>query len=165
MKNWLQAHPRMNAVLICLIVVGIVAIDADRVVDGVASANIAWVPGVLTGITIGGFAIALGLGLMKAFDTPVSSWPKGVQTATGIAGAVAGGYVLGVLEVVLTAVPGLGDILPAATTAPGVIQFFKTYLPGSLTSYRDAFVFIVLILLLLVRPGGILGTSDNENTR
>jgi branched-chain amino acid transport system permease protein len=46
-----------------------------------------------------------------------------------------------------------------------VIQFFKTYLPSSLTSYRDAFVFIILILLLLVRPGGILGTSDNDSSR
>ncbi len=82
-----------------------------------------------------------------------------------ISGAVVGGYALGILEVVLTAIPGLGDILPAATTAPGVISFFKTYLPSSLTSYRDAFVFIILILLLLVRPGGILGTSDNDNAR
>ena len=78
-----------------------------------------------------------------------------------ISGAVVGGFALGLIEVVLTAVPGLGDILPAATTAPSVIQFFKTYLPSSLTSYRDAFVFIILILLLLVRPGGILGTADD----
>ena len=78
-----------------------------------------------------------------------------------ISGAVVGGFALGLIEVVLTAIPGLGDILPAATTAPGVIQFFKTYLPSSLTSYRDAFVFIILILLLLVRPGGILGTADD----
>src|SRR6185503_4555062 len=74
-----------------------------------------------------------------------------------IAGAVVGGYALGVLEVLLTALPGLGDILPAATTDPGIISFFKTYLPSSLSSYRDAFVFVVLIVLLLVRPGGILG--------
>ena len=46
-----------------------------------------------------------------------------------------------------------------------VISFFKTYLPSSLTSYRDAFVFVILILLLLVRPGGILGTTDRDSTR
>jgi branched-chain amino acid transport system permease protein len=79
-----------------------------------------------------------------------------------ISGAVVGGYALAFLEVLLTTFPGLGDILPAATTSPGLISFFKTYLPGSLSSYRDAFVFVALILLLLVRPGGILGTTDHE---
>ncbi|MBI1280419.1 MAG: branched-chain amino acid ABC transporter permease [Anaerolineaceae bacterium] len=79
-----------------------------------------------------------------------------------ISGAVVGGYALAFLEVLLTTFPGLGDILPAATTSPNIISFFKTYLPGSLSSYRDAFVFVALILLLLVRPGGILGTTDRE---
>jgi branched-chain amino acid transport system permease protein len=82
-----------------------------------------------------------------------------------ISGAMIGGYALGLLEVLLTAIPGLGDILPKATTDPSIITFFKTYLPGSLTSYRDAFVFIILIALLLFRPGGILGTTDRESAR
>ena len=37
-----------------------------------------------------------------------------------IQGAVVGGYVLGALEVLLTAVPGLGDILPATTAYQAV---------------------------------------------
>lgn len=76
-----------------------------------------------------------------------------------IAGAVLGGYVLGALEVLLTAVPGLGDLLPPGPLA----DFLKTYLPSSLTSYRDAFVFVALILMLLFRPNGILGKSEKED--
>lgn len=79
-----------------------------------------------------------------------------------IPGAMIGGYALGFLEVVLTAVPGYGDLLPKDTTSPELITFFQTYLPGTLSRYRDAFVFVVLILLLLVRPGGILGTMERD---
>lgn len=79
-----------------------------------------------------------------------------------ISGALIGGYALGFLEVILTALPGYGDLLPVATTSPDIIAFFQTYLPGELSRYRDAFVFVALIVLLLVRPGGILGTLDRE---
>lgn len=75
-----------------------------------------------------------------------------------IAGAVLGGFVLGGLEVLLTALPGLGDLLPPGPLA----DFFKTVLPSSLSSYRDAFVFIFLILVLLFRPNGILGKQERE---
>ncbi|MCL4249750.1 MAG: branched-chain amino acid ABC transporter permease [Anaerolineae bacterium] len=80
-----------------------------------------------------------------------------------ISGAMIGGYALGFLEVLLTALPGYGDLLPAATTSPDVIAFLKTYLPTELSRYRDAFVFVALIVLLLLRPGGILGTVDRED--
>lgn len=79
-----------------------------------------------------------------------------------ISGAMIGGYTLGFLEVLLTALPGYGDLLPKATTPPEVIQFLQTYLPSELSRYRDAFVFVALILLLLLRPGGILNTVDRE---
>jgi branched-subunit amino acid ABC-type transport system permease component len=35
--------------------------------------------------------------------------------------------------------------------------------PSSLASYRDAFVFLFLILMLLFRPNGILGGGDRED--
>ncbi len=79
-----------------------------------------------------------------------------------IAGAVVGGYALGALEVFLTAIPGIGDILPPGLVSPEVQTFLKTWLPGSLTSYRDAFVFVALILMLLFRPGGIVGRRERE---
>ncbi len=50
-----------------------------------------------------------------------------------IAGALLGGYVLGALEI-----------------------FIVAFLPSSVSSYRDAIVFSILIAFLLVRPGGLL---------
>jgi branched-chain amino acid transport system permease protein len=79
-----------------------------------------------------------------------------------IAGAVVGGYVLGALEVVLTALPGIGDILPPGMVSPTTLAFLKQWLPSSLTGYRDAFVFVALILMLLFRPGGILQREETK---
>ena len=77
-----------------------------------------------------------------------------------IAGAILGGYVLGFLEVLVTALAGIGDLLPPGSVSPEVRGFLQQWLPSSLASYRDAVVFIVLILVLLVRPQGILGRPD-----
>ena len=54
-------------------------------------------------------------------------------------GAVIGAYVLGALEILL-----------------------QGLLPSALTPYRDAFVFAILIALLLFRPNGILGATERE---
>lgn len=56
-----------------------------------------------------------------------------------IPGAVLGGFVLGSLEISLQAL-----------------------LPGQWSSYRDALVFGILIVVLLVRPNGILGARARE---
>jgi branched-chain amino acid transport system permease protein len=55
-----------------------------------------------------------------------------------ISGAVLGGYIL-----------GLGEIL--------LIAFLPT-----LTGYRDAFAFILLIITLLIKPTGIMGKKEAE---
>ncbi|HHU69732.1 MAG TPA: branched-chain amino acid ABC transporter permease [Thermoanaerobacterales bacterium] len=55
-----------------------------------------------------------------------------------IPGAVLGGFMLGIMEIMLVA-----------------------FLPG-LTGYRDAFAFVLLIIILLVRPTGILGEKIAE---
>ncbi len=140
----------------------LMGINTNRVITTafVIGAILASVAGLLYAVQSGTINPDMGFTpVLKAFIAAV------IGGFGSISGAVIGGYALGLLEVLLTAVPGMGDILPAATTSPAVITFFKTYLPSSLTSYRDAFVFIGLILLLLVRPGGILGTSDPDNTR
>ncbi|GHU30513.1 branched-chain amino acid ABC transporter permease [Spirochaetia bacterium] len=55
-----------------------------------------------------------------------------------IAGAVLGGFLLGFIEIMLVA-----------------------FISG-LTGYRDAFAFIILIIVLLVRPSGLLGKNQIE---
>jgi branched-subunit amino acid ABC-type transport system permease component len=47
--------------------------------------------------------------------------------------------------------------------SPEVRAFLQQWLPSGLASYRDAVVFVVLILVLLVRPQGILGKRDRED--
>jgi branched-chain amino acid transport system permease protein len=79
-----------------------------------------------------------------------------------LAGAVVGGYVLGGLEVLLIALPGVGALLAGSPVQAGVITFLNQWLPSWLSGYRDAFVFVVLILVLLFRPNGLLGRRDQE---
>jgi len=56
-----------------------------------------------------------------------------------IPGAVVGGFVLGFLEIT-----------------------FQALLPGEWSAYRDALVFAILIIVLLVRPNGIVGARARE---
>jgi len=56
-----------------------------------------------------------------------------------IPGAMLGGYLLGIAEVL-----------------------FVGLLPAALAGYRDAFVFALLIVVLLVMPNGLLGRSEEE---
>jgi branched-chain amino acid transport system permease protein len=79
-------------------------------------------------------------------------------------GAVVGAYVLAFLEVVPTALAGIADILPPGSVPPAVHDLLAQWLPSSLSSYRDAFVFVFLILMLLFRPQGILGGGAREET-
>ena len=52
-------------------------------------------------------------------------------------GAVVGGIILGLLEILLVG-----------------------YLPDAMAQYRDAYLFVVLILVLLVKPSGLFGRPD-----
>lgn len=56
-----------------------------------------------------------------------------------IPGAVLGGYLLGFAEI-----------------------FFVGFLPPAFSGYRDAFVFILLLIVLLIRPYGLLPTTTEE---
>ena len=81
-----------------------------------------------------------------------------------LSGAVVGAYVLAFLEIIPTALAGIADILPAGAVSPGVHDILATVLPSGLASYRDAFVFLFLIVMLLVRPNGIIGRRGREET-
>ena len=52
-------------------------------------------------------------------------------------GAVLGGFIIGIAE-----------------------MLFAGLMPTDITPYRDAFIFLLLIVVLLVKPNGILGSSE-----
>ena len=137
----------------------LMGIDINRVIATAFAigSGLAAVAGLLFAVQAGQINPYMGFTpVLKAFIAAV------IGGFGSIAGAVVGGYALGALEVLLTAIPGIGDILPPGMVSPGVQAFLKRWLPGTLTSYRDAFVFVVLILMLLFRPNGILGQRGRE---
>jgi branched-chain amino acid transport system permease protein len=140
----------------------LVGINTNRVIAtafGISSA-LASVAGLLYAAQAGQINPFMGFTpVLKAFIAAV------IGGFGSLPGAVLGGYVLGALEVLLTAIPGIGDILPPGMVPPAVQQFLQTYLPGSLSSWRDAFVFIILIVVLIFRPNGILGGRQREEMR
>jgi branched-chain amino acid transport system permease protein len=121
-------------------------------------AALAAVAGVLYAVQAGQINPYMGFTpVLKAFIAAV------IGGFGSISGAVLGGYVLGIVEVLVTSLAGIGDLLPQGSVPPEVRSLLHTILPGSLASYRDAIVFVVLILVLLVRPSGILGKRIRED--
>lgn len=99
----------------------------------VASAFAA-VAGVLWGMRAGKIDPLMGFDpILKAFVAVV------VGGFGSIPGAVLGSYTLSLSEVI-----------------------FQGLMPAALSSYRDAFVYIILILFLLWRPQGLLGSTEGE---
>jgi branched-chain amino acid transport system permease protein len=137
----------------------LMGIDTNRVIATAFAigSGLAAVAGLLFAVQAGQLTPYMGFPpVLKAFIAAV------IGGFGSISGAIIGGYALGGLEVLLTAIPGIGDILPPGLVTPGVQAWLKQWFPSSLTSYRDAFVFIVLILVLLFRPNGILGSRERE---
>ena len=81
-----------------------------------------------------------------------------------ISGAIIGAYTLAFLEIIPTALAGIADILPQGSVSPELHDLLARFLPSGLASYRDAFVFVFLILVLLFRPNGILAGAAKEET-
>jgi branched-chain amino acid transport system permease protein len=137
----------------------LMGININRVVATAFAigSGLAAVAGLLFAVQAGQINPYMGFSpVLKAFIAAV------IGGFGSIAGAVVGGYALGALEVLLTALPGIGDILPPDLVAPGVQSFLRQWLPSSLSGYRDAFVFVALILMLLLRPNGILGKRGRD---
>jgi branched-chain amino acid transport system permease protein len=135
----------------------LMGINVNRVVATAFAigSGLAAVAGLLYSIQAGQINPYMGFTpVLKAFIAAV------IGGFGSIAGAVVGGYVLGFLEVLVTALAGIGDLLPAGSVSPEVRALLQQWLPSSLASYRDAVVFIILIVVLLVRPQGILGRRD-----
>lgn len=100
----------------------------------VVGSALAGLAGVLWGARVGRIEPLMGfIPVLKAFVATV------IGGFGSIPGAVLGAFLLGFGEIFLVAL-----------------------LPDDLTSYRDAFVFGALIIVLLVRPQGILGSTQPE---
>jgi branched-chain amino acid transport system permease protein len=76
------------------------------------------------------------MGFLPGLKAFVAAVIGGIGT---IPGAVLGGFLLGFAEI-----------------------FFVGFLPPAFSGYRDAFVFALLLIVLLIRPHGILGVSTEE---
>ena len=95
---------------------------------------LAGVVGLLWSIRVGKIDPFMGFyPVLKAFVASV------IGGLGSLPGAVLGGYILGIMEILL-----------------------QGLLPAALTPFRDGFVFGALIVLLLFRPNGILGSTERE---
>jgi len=119
-----------------LIAAQLIGVHIDRVIltaFAIGSA-MAGIAGFLWAARLGKIDPLMGfMPLLKAFVAAV------IGGFGSLGGAVIGAYVLGFAEI-----------------------FLIGFLPPSLSSYRDAFVFVLLILVLLIRPNGILGSTERE---
>lgn len=100
----------------------------------IVGSALAGVAGILWGARVGRIEPLMGfVPVLKAFVATV------IGGFGSIPGAVLGAYILGFGEIFLVAL-----------------------LPDRLTGYRDAFIFGALIVILLVRPQGLLGSTEPE---
>lgn len=77
------------------------------------------------------------------------------------------GFLPGVKAFVAAVIGGIGSIRGAVVGGVllGVAEIgFVGFLPPEFSGYRDAFVFSLLLIVLLVRPHGLFGTSEVERT-
>jgi branched-chain amino acid transport system permease protein len=113
-----------------------VGINIGRVISfsfSIASA-IAAITGFMLGAKYG--QISYNMGFMAGVKAFVAIVIGGVGS---IPGAMLGGFILGILE-----------------------MFSVAFLPPGYAAYRDGIVFFILILILIVKPSGILGQKEVE---
>ena len=125
----------MRAVARDLDTARLMAIDVDKIISFtfVVGSSLAAVGGLMWGLKFP--QINPLMGAMPGLKCFIAAVIGGIGN---IGGAVAGGFVLGVGEILLVA-------------------FFS-----KLAGYRDAFAFILLIMTLLIRPTGLLGERVAE---
>jgi len=112
----------------------LMGIDVNRViaVAFAISAGLAAVAGVLWSGKFG--IVDPFMGFVPGLKAFVAAVIGGIGN---IPGAMLGGYLLGFAEV-----------------------FFVAFMPPEVSGYRDAFVFVLLLVVLLVRPTGLLGARE-----
>jgi branched-chain amino acid transport system permease protein len=126
----------MRAVAEDLLAARLVGIRINRVITAafLIGSAAAGVVGILWSARVGKIDPLMGFyPVLKAFIASV------IGGLGSLPGAVLGGYLLGFLEIAL-----------------------QGLLPTALVPYRDAFVFVALVVLLLFRRQGIMGTAVQE---
>jgi branched-chain amino acid transport system permease protein len=77
------------------------------------------------------------------------------------------GFMIGIKAFIAAVIGGIGS-LSGATVGGfllGILEMmFAGYLPSGVTEYRTAFVFLILIVVLVVRPNGLLGRTDEKRS-
>jgi branched-chain amino acid transport system permease protein len=122
-------------------IASLMGIDVDRIVviTFIVGGVLAGIAGVLFSLTFQQVQFTMG------FKPGIAAFTAAVLGGIGsIGGAALGGFVLGLLQ---------------AIGPPLLLTGFSIPSPFSI---RDAFVFLVLILVLVFRPGGLLGSGDAE---
>jgi branched-chain amino acid transport system permease protein len=122
-------------------IASLMGIDVNRVVviTFAIGGILAGIAGVLFSLTFGQVQFTMG------FRPGIAAFTAAVLGGIGsIGGAALGGFLIGLLRAV-------GP--PLILTGYGIPSVF---------SVRDAFVFLVLVLVLVFRPGGLLGTGEAE---
>ncbi|WP_256761013.1 branched-chain amino acid ABC transporter permease [Cohnella sp. WQ 127256] len=75
------------------------------------------------------------------------------------------GFVPGLKAFVAAVIGGIGSI-PGAAVGGLILGFseilFVGFLPPELSAYKDAFVFLALIVVLLIKPTGLFGRSEDR---
>ena len=76
------------------------------------------------------------------------------------------GFMLGIKAFIAAVIGGLGSLGGAAAGGfiLGFLEIFAGSLPDRVGSYQTAFVFLILILVLLVRPNGLFGSAAGKRS-
>ncbi len=118
-------------------------VNVDRVIATtfLLGSMLAAAAGVLWGMTFGSINQPAIFGILPGIKAFAAAVIGGIGS---LPGAVVGGVLLGFLENFLTAL------------------FPRTELFGGITEYKDTFAFLAMILILLIRPSGIVGEDLSE---
>jgi branched-chain amino acid transport system permease protein len=130
----------------------------------------------------------LGVAMRAVSENPLAarlmgiSLDRAVLAAFGLGGALAAiaglfwggkfgqidplmGFVPGLKAFVATIIGGVGSV-PGAVLGGYILGFaevaFVGFMPSEYSGYRDAFVFGLLILILLLRPQGLFGREEEQ---
>jgi branched-chain amino acid transport system permease protein len=118
-------------------------VNVDRVIATtfLLGSMLAAAAGVLWGMTFGSINQPAIFGILPGIKAFAAAVIGGIGS---LPGAVVGGVLLGFLENFLTAL------------------FPRTAAFGGITEYKDTFAFLAMILILLIRPSGIVGEDLSE---